>query len=235
VFYASILRLVSAARIPFLVGGTYAMNAYVGLDRATKDVDIFCRAGDYPRILRVCAAAGYQVEILDERWIAKVKRGKHFCDVIFGSANALATVTDEWFAGPPHSGRVLGVHVHLLPPAELVWSKAFIMDRNKFDGNDITHIMLRTEVDYRRLLSYMEQHWEVLLGLVLRFRYIYPSERGRIPDWLMDELLGRVANQRRLPAATTRVCRGRVFSRDDFEIDITKWGFADLIGADKKL
>jgi hypothetical protein len=232
-FYAEILRLVGKARIPFLVGGTYAINAYLATGRQTKDVDIFCRAGDYPRILRVCAGAGYTVEVLDERWIAKVRRGSHFCDVIFGSANAIAPVTDDWFAGETRQAKILSVHVRLLPPAELIWSKAFIEDRYKYDGNDIAHLMLRTKVDWKRLLHYMDQHWEVLLGMVLRFRYIYPSERGIIPEWLLGELLARLADQRRLPQVETRICRGRVFSRDDFEVDVLEWGFADVVGKDR--
>ena len=34
----------------------------------------------------------------------------------------------------------------------------------------------------RRLLSYAEQYWEVLLIHVLNFRFIYPTERDRIPQ-----------------------------------------------------
>ena len=51
-FYATILKLVCRAKVPFLVGGTYAMNAYLRTTRETKDVDIFCRPGDFPRILK---------------------------------------------------------------------------------------------------------------------------------------------------------------------------------------
>jgi hypothetical protein len=233
-FYAGLLRFLKRTQVRFMVGGTCALNVYVARDRDTKDLDIFCRPGDYPRLLKACADAGYRTEVEDERWIAKVWRGRLYCDVIFGSANAVAPVTDEWFR-ERFVARIFGIPVHLLAPTELVWSKAFIMDRYKFDGNDIAHILLRMRhaIDWKRLMHHFDQHWEVLLMHVLRFRYIYPSERDSVPVWLMDELLARLADQRRLRASHKRVCRGRLFSRDDFEIDITQWGFADVVGDHK--
>jgi len=154
--------------------------------------------------------------------------------VIFGSANLISPVTDQWFR-EKHSCTLFGVRVRLIPPTELIWSKSFIMDRIKFDGNDIVHVMLaqREHVDWKRLLSYMDLHWEVLLFHLLRFRYIYPFARTVVPDWLLDELLARERLQRSMPLPRKKACRGRIFSRDDFEIDIAQWGFADAVGDDK--
>jgi hypothetical protein len=233
-FYASILGLLNRRRIPYLVGGAFAVNSYTGMGRNTKDVDIFCRAGDYLRILKAAAEAGHATEVEDERWIAKVRKGRYFCDVIFGSANLIAPVTDQWFV-EKHPSTLFGVRVNLIPPTELIWSKSFIMDRMKFDGNDIAHVILaqRRHIDWKRLLSYMDLHWEVLLLHLLRFRYIYPFARDVIPESLMDELLTREQLQREIPLPRKKVCRGRIFSRDDFEIDIGAWGFADAVGDDK--
>jgi hypothetical protein len=233
-FYTDLLRHVKRLRIPFMLGGTCAVNAYVGLDRATKDLDIFCRAGDYPRLLASCAERGYATEVEDERWIAKLRSGPHYCDVIFGSANMIAPVTDQWFA-EARPARVFGVPVRLIPPTELIWSKSFIQDRYKFDGNDVAHLILvqHEQVDWKRMLRYFDQHWEVLLTHLIRFRYIYPSERDRLPGWPLDDLLGRLADQRKLPLPRKLTCRGRIFSRDDFQIDIAEWGLADLVGDDK--
>ena len=50
-FYAESLRELARTDIPFLVAGTFAVSAYTGVSRPTKDLDIFCKAGDYPRIL----------------------------------------------------------------------------------------------------------------------------------------------------------------------------------------
>jgi hypothetical protein len=230
-FHAGLLAMFEDSRIPFRVGGTCAVNAYIGLDRPTKDIDIFCRAGDHMRILAIARQAGHDIAVEDDRWIAKIRRGLYYCDVIFSSANLIAPVTDEWLEELHHAA-VFGVDVKLLPPTELIWSKSFIMDRTRYDGADIAHLILKKHehISWRRLLAYMDHHWEVLLGHVLNFRYIYPSDRTLIPEWLMDELLTRLALHRRMPLAKRKICRGRVFSRSDYLIDVTQWGYADLVG-----
>ena len=42
-FYLAALDLLEANRLPFLVGGTFAYARYTGIDRETKDLDIFVR------------------------------------------------------------------------------------------------------------------------------------------------------------------------------------------------
>lgn len=234
-FYAAALRTLKRSRIPFLLGGTYAVNAYVPLKRRTKDIDVFCKPGDFPRIVSMFQQLGYRAEIEDERWIAKVRKGRWYLDVIFSSAAGAATVGEPWFA-ESRAARILGIEVRLLPPTELVWSKAFIQDRHKYDGADVAHLILRhgERIDWRRLLGYMDQYWEVLLIHVLNFRFVYPTERERVPRWLLDELLARLSRQIELPTPQTRICRGRLYSRDDYLIDVAEWGFADIVGGEKE-
>ncbi len=120
----------------------------------------------------------------------------------------------------------------IVAPAEIIWSKCFIQQRHRYDGADIAHVLLKAHklIDWPRLLGYMEVHWEVLLLHLLNFRWIYPSERDAVPAWVLDELLDRLANQRRLPPPQLKICRGRMFSRVDYEIDVKDWGFTDVGG-----
>jgi hypothetical protein len=231
-FYAECLRLLEEAQVPYLLAGTYAVSAHTGLERPSKDLDIFCKAGDYPRILTHFQRSGYETEVEDERWIAKIKREPWFADVIFSSTSAVAPVTEQWFE-EICTARLYGVEVRVLPPTELVWSKLFVQDRCRYDGADIAHVILKqsARIDWKRLLGYAEQYWEVLLAHVINFRFIYPSERHRIPSWLLDELLERLQQQAELPEPQTKVCRGRHFSRIDYLVDIAEWGFADIVGA----
>lgn len=230
-FYAEALRVLAGLGLPFLLAGTYAVSAYTGISRETKDLDIFCKAGDSPRILAHFKELGYAVEVEDDRWIGKVREGQCFFDVIFASSNGTMPVGDAWFAHARPMD-VLGTTVRIVAPTELIWSKCFIALRERYDGADIAHVMLRAsdEIDWHRLLGYMEVHWEVLLTHLINFRWIYPSERHRVPGWLLDELLDRLASQRELPSADMKVCRGRMFSRTDYEIDVKAWGFADVGG-----
>lgn len=230
-FYADALRILRASGLPFLVAGTFAVNCYTGINRATKDLDIFCKAGDFPRILLRFQDEGIATEIEDERWIAKLRRGDSFIDVIFSSATAVVTISDVWFQ-ESHPAEFYGEPVQLTPPTELIWSKALLQNRHRYDGADIAHLILRQSerIDWKRLLSHMEQYWEVLLMHVLNFRFIYPSERDNVPRWLYDELLTRARQHADLPLSQTRVCRGRLFSPEDYRVDVTAWGFADVVG-----
>ena len=85
-FYAESLRLLTESGIPFLLSGTYALTAYTGITRPTKDLDVFCKAGDYPKILAFFQQRGYRTGVEDERWIAKVWQ-----DDLFFETDAPAT------------------------------------------------------------------------------------------------------------------------------------------------
>ena len=230
-FYAESLRLLVESNIPFLLSGTYAVCAYTGIQRPTKDLDVFCKPGDYPKVLDWFQERGFRTEVEDERWIAKVRRGERFFDVIFNMSNATAPITDDWFLGS-HTITVFGCEAKIVPPTELIWSKVFIQDRYRYDGADVVHIILRKhdEIDWERLLSHMDPYWEVLLTHLINFRFIYPTERDLIPRWVMEELTGRLGAQVGLPAARVKVCRGRLLSPRDYLTDITEWGFADVVG-----
>lgn len=230
-FYVEALSELSRLGLPFMVAGTYAVAAYTGIARPTKDLDIFCKAGDYPRILGHFQSRGYAIQIEDERWLAKVHQGNDFFDLIFASSNGTVPVTEQWLTHA-REAEVLGVPVRLVGPTELVWSKVFIQVRDRYDGADVAHLFLKQhrEIDWARLLAYMDLHWEVLLVHLLNFRWIYPSERNHVPRWLMDELLDRLKQQLDLPAPQTKVCRGRMLSRSDYEAAVREWGFADISG-----
>jgi hypothetical protein len=232
-FVIEAIQELSACRFPFLLAGTFAVSAYTGITRLTKDLDIFCKAGDAQRILAHFKSKDYSVTVEDERWLGKVHKGEKFFDVIFASANGTMPVGADWFDRARHI-RMYGCDVQIVGPTDLVWSKCFIQLRHRYDGADVVHLILKThdQIDWHQLLAHMEAHWEVLLVHLLNFRWIYPSERDVIPGWLVDELLDRLAAQRQLPASETKICRGRMFSRVDFEIDVREWGFADVVGDD---
>lgn len=230
-FYVESLKQLKAAGLPFLLSGTYALSCYTGITRPTKDLDIFCKASDAPRILGFFNDQGYEIEVEDERWIGKVRRGPNFFDVIYNISTASIAITDEWFR-EVYEVEVYGTQVRITPPTEFILSKLFLQDRYRYDGADVAHVILKKhdEIDWHRLLNAMELYWEVLLIHVLNFRFIYPTERDRIPAWLFAELLERLHAQSQMPAAQMRICRGRLLSPRDYVVDIAEWGFADVVG-----
>ncbi len=230
-FYSEVLQLMAKSEIPFLLSGTYALASYTGIDRPTKDVDVFAKAGDALKLLSYFKEHGFDVEIVDDRWLARVTRGELFVDIIYNMPTVTTHVTDEWFENAPEA-EWFGAKVRLVPPTQFIWSKIFVQDHHRYDGADVAHMMLKCHdaIDWRRLLSHMELYWEVLLIAILNFRFIYPSERDVIPKWLMDELLERLRDQGDVKGPGKKVCRGRIFSPRDYAIDVDSWGFSEAVG-----
>jgi hypothetical protein len=234
-FYAEVLKVLKDSKFSFMVAGGFAVNAYTGLRRPTKDIDIFVKAGDYPKILNKFTSLGFKTQVQDERWIAKIHKGKLYVDLIFGSSNLVAPVNDDWFKDSK-TAKIFNFEVHIPSVTDLIRSKVFIQNRDRYDGSDINHLILlkHQEINWERLLCDMEQYWEVLLGHLLNFRFIYPSERERIPSWLLRELISRLEHQFELPTPRMKVCRGRMFSVADYTVDVTELGFADVVGAENE-
>src|SRR5437899_2577696 len=84
---------------------------------------------------------------------------------------------------PDVADEVLGVPVRLCPAEEIIWSKAFIMERERYDGNDVAHLLRARgcALDWDRLLRRFDGHWRVLLSHIVLFGFIYPAERAAIP------------------------------------------------------
>ena len=230
-FYTEALKLLAESGIPYLLSGTFALTCLTGVTRPTKDMDVFCKAGDAPRLLAAFKDAGYRISVEDDRWIGKVWDGSCFLDVIYNVSSASIPVTDAWFEQVCEA-EVYGTKVRITPPTEFVLSKMFIQDRYRYDGADVAHVILRQRdaIDWKRLLRYMEPYWEVLLIHLLNFRFVYPSERDCVPRWLFDVLIERINAQAELPMADVKICRGRLLSPRDYAIDIAEWGFADVVG-----
>ena len=230
-FYSEVLRLMAQSEIPFLVSGTYALASYTGIDRPTKDVDVFAKAGDALKMLHYFKEHSFDVEIVDERWLSRVTRGELFVDIITNMPTVTTHVTDEWFEGAPRA-EMFGATVRLVPPTQFIWSKIFVADHHRYDGADVAHMILKChgQIDWKQLLSHLELYWEVLLISLLNFRFIYPSEREVVPKWLMDELLERLRDQAEVKGPGKKVCRGRIFSPRDYAIDVEQWGFSEPVG-----
>jgi hypothetical protein len=226
-FYKEALDLLNECGAPFMLGGAFAMFHYTGIYRDTKDLDIFCKPSDYPKILKFFADKGYETDLYDVRWLCKVYKGDYFIDIIFDTVNNICRVDDSWLQKAPRA-RFMGVEVSLLPPEELVFCKLYVHNRERFDGADVNHIWLKTgtNFDWKRLLMRMDPHWHILLANLLMFQFIYPSDyRDIVPKWLFDELMRRAYEQYDIPPTSERVCRGPMVDQTQYEVDIKQWDY----------
>jgi hypothetical protein len=113
---------------------------------------------------------------------------------------------------------------------EIVWSKGYVMERERFDGADVAHLLrARAEVlDWTRLIHRFGTDWRVLLSHLVLFGYIYPAECGRIPDWVTRDLAGRLVEEATQPPLDGEpVCQGTLLSRSQYLVDLERWGYQD--------
>jgi hypothetical protein len=230
VYHREALTALSGSGCPFLVGGAYAFARHTGLrSRPVKDLDVFVRRDDVPKTLGALRRAGWTTKLAFPHWLAKGLRGGELVDVIFASGNGEVSVDDEWFAHAT-TGRLLHVPVRFCPPEEEVWMRSFVMERVRYDGADVAHLVRACgeTLDWRRLLTRFGPHWRVLLSHLILFDFIYPAERAKIPRWIMDELGERLARERDdAHRGGERVCRGTLLSRVEYQVDVGVLGYED--------
>jgi Uncharacterised nucleotidyltransferase len=227
-FYREAVTALQETGVPFLIGGAFALESYTGLVRRTKDLDIFVRPGDCDRLLSNLQRSGYRTELRFPHWLGKAYKDGYFIDVVFNSGNGVCKVDDRWFecAMP---GDVLGQRVDIVPAEEMIWSKAFIMERDRFDGGDIAHLFRAQakKLDWARLLSRFHRHWRVLLCHLLLFGFIYPGHRLQIPSWLMTELMRRVELEMNSLPPDPRLCQGTLLSWSQYLVHTEQGEYQD--------
>lgn len=226
-FYKEALEMLVASDCQFMLGGAFAMFQYTGIFRDTKDLDIFCKSSEYPRLLKYFADKGYRTEVTDARWLAKVFHGDYFIDIIFDTVNNICTVDDSWYERAT-VGEFAAVPVKFIPVEELIWCKIYVQNRERNDNADVNHILLKygANVDWKILFQRLDTHWHLLLAQLLIFQFVYPSEyRDIIPKWLFDELIRRANEQYELPAPIERVCRGPLIDQTQYQVDVKEWNY----------
>lgn len=227
-FYVAVLDALAKDHAPFLIGGAYAFERYTSIQRNTKDLDVFVRKADASATLDLLAREGYRTEMTFPHWLGKAYGEDHFIDVIFGSGNGICLVDDDWFAHAV-ADEVLGRPVLLCPPEEMIWSKAFIQERERFDGADVVHLIRARgpTLDWDRVLARFDDNWPVLLSHLIMFRYIYPGHAAAVPERVFALLLDRCREALPVDPEDAHACRGTLLSREQYLADIKAWGYRD--------
>lgn len=226
-FHRRSVAALHAAEVPFLIGGAYMVEVCGGVSRSTKDFDPYIRPDHVKPALDALGRAGYETEVTFPHWLAKATYADDVLDLIFRAGNGLCEVNDSWF-DRARDDELLGVPVKLCAPEEMIWMKAYIMERERFDGADIAHILrcCAADIDWPHLVRRFGPDWRVLLSHLVLFGYIYPGERTLVPAAVMEELITRLRSE-----ATTvgpeRLCRGTLLSRQQYLVDVQEWGFRD--------
>jgi hypothetical protein len=228
-FYREALENLNDTGHRFLIGGAFAFFRHTGIYRDTKDLDIFCTSHEYPDILAQLARQGYTTEVRDSRWLAKAYKDEHFIDIIFNSPNGICVVDESWFENPLR-GELEGIPSLFLAAEELIWCKIYVQNRERFDGADVNHLILKKgkDLNWRKIINRLNPHWQLLLGQLFNFLFVYPACKDCVPDWVFQELLGRVKKEFDLPQGMEKICRGPLLTHTHYNPDIREWGYKNI-------
>ena len=180
--YRRVLKEAVASGIPFAVGGAIALGAYTGKFRDTKDVDLYVVPEDRQRMIELTERLGlkdyYDTVPYDREWIYRATDGRVIVDVIWAMANKRAIVDQDWLK---RGNEVMAgdVRVRVLPPEELVWSKLYVMQRERCDWPDILNVMYAAgaRMDWEHLMQRVGDDAPLLKGVLSVFTWLCPDAK----------------------------------------------------------
>lgn len=219
------------AKLPFLIGGAIAFGFYTGIWRDTKDLDIFLQPETIHPALDCLSGCGFTTELTFPHWLAKVREQDSFVDLIFRGSNGVCSVGPTWFENAAH-GQVFGQAISVVRAEDLIFMKAFVMERERFDGLDIVHLLFRQadSLDWDRLLDWFAGDRGLLLTLLALFQYVYPFRAGSVPDRIRQELAPTWLQPDQV---SEPLCNGTLLSKRQFDVDIAQWELVDARSRDR--
>ena len=191
--YRQAIRQVRALNLPFGFGGAFALAAYTGSFRNTKDFDFYVRPGDREAMIHALTMAGLEDHFdrlpYDRSWIYRASRGEIIVDAIWAMANHRAAVDDEWLnRGPEVTLR--GERLRAIPVEELIWSKLYVLQRERCDWADVFNLLdaqVRS-IDWERLLNRMAEDQPLLAGALEVFAWLAPERVDEVPATIWTRL-----------------------------------------------
>jgi hypothetical protein len=226
--YQGVVRGLLEVGVPFAVSGGFSFHHHTGIWRITKDLDLVTPPDAVPGAFEVLVEEGFETYVQDPVWLAKARRGEYFVDLITGVGNATLTVEQSWI-DRAQEDEVLGIRCKILPVEEMIASKLFVTRRERFDGADIAHLLkacART-LDWDRLRSLTDAHWQMLYWNLVLFAYIYPARTGDVPAFVWRNLTERFQKSI-VPGQSNQPFRGSLIDPKMFAIDVNEWGERDL-------
>ena len=185
---------ISGARergIPVAVGGGLAAMTYASQWRNTKDLDFYILHRDCERMIELLAELGlsdyYEVAAYDRKWIYRAHSGEVIVDVIWAMANQRAQVDESWLRGPEVEAG--GQRFRLLAPEEAIWSKLYVLQRDRCDWPDCLNVLygVGPELDWGRLINNAGTDLSLLGGLLSAFVWLAPERAREFPAHIWNE------------------------------------------------
>lgn len=190
--YKSVLHRARERGIPFAVGGGLAAMTYAGQWRDTKDLDLYILKRDCEALRGLLAELGlrdyYEKQAYDRKWIYRAYKEDTIIDLMWAMANQRAQVDESWMAGP--QVEVEGERFRLLAPEEALWSKLYVLQRERSDWPDTLNLLygVGPDLDFGRLLRNVADDAPLLASVLNVFGWLCPGRAREFPAWIWAEL-----------------------------------------------
>ena len=187
--------LIRAAReenIGFAMGGGLTFSAYSGNRRNTKDMDFFVLPRDHQRLLSIMADLGfeeYREVPYDPTWSYRGHRNGFIVDLLWRMLNNRTIVDEEWVTRGWEVS-INGVSFQLISPEELLWSKLYILRRERCDWPDILGLLHAQAgvMDWNHLLARLGADAPVLGSVMALFRWLCPAQAVLLPPAVWERV-----------------------------------------------
>jgi hypothetical protein len=189
--YRSVLEEGRRRGLRFAVGGGFASNAYTGARRNTKDLDLFVLRQDRDAMIAVLTSLGlrdyYSEKPYDRSWIYRGYDGEQIVDIIWEMANHRAQVDEVWVEAGPFM-RIGGETICLIPPEETLWTKLYVLQRERCDWPDAFNLVsaMGPTLDWSRLMGRLGVDLPLLGALLSVFGWICPDRARDLPGWIWE-------------------------------------------------
>jgi hypothetical protein len=198
----AVLTAANELGVPYVLGGGHAVNQHGGPWRNTKDLDIFVPVEHRQAVIDCLTGMGfadyYAVWPYDREWIYRAHIGNKIVDVIWQAANKIGVVEASW-RDRAVEGEMAGAPTWFASVEDLIWLKAFIVQRERCDWPDILNLIAAAEgrLDWEALIDRFGPHWVLLQSIIHLFDWTCPQYSDYVPGAVRRELRRRLHAQQR--------------------------------------
>jgi hypothetical protein len=192
-FHRRVVEALAAGGIRFSVGGGLAFSAYSGRWRNTKDLDLFVLQSDRESAIQAVTEAGFcdyfDQCAYDPAWIFRGYKEGHIVDLIWAMANHSTFVDDQWL-NSAQAIRIHGLTLPLTPVEELIYSKLYVLQRERCDWPDLFNIVFRCgeQIDWQRLLARVGPDAPLLGAMMRVYTWLCPEPAASLPEWIWEPM-----------------------------------------------
>jgi hypothetical protein len=189
--YRCVLDRAADEALEFALGGGLAVGLYTGRPRNTKDLDIYIRPADRERAVEIMADCGlsdyFDKKPYDRAWIYRGAQDDTIVDAIWAMANKRTTVDDVWLT----NGAVIQMfdrQIRVIPPEELIWSKLYVLQRDRCDWPDIINLMCASgpHLDWGHLAKRVAEDLPLLKAVLSVVSWVSPQHALSIPRLIWE-------------------------------------------------